>query len=43
MKTAMKQIHVTAGALHRTLKLARTVADLDSSELINTNHLAEAL
>ncbi|MGD0354882.1 MAG: ATP-binding protein [Dehalococcoidia bacterium] len=43
MKTAMKQIHFTARAFHRTLKLARTVADLDNSDLINTNHLAEAL
>lgn len=43
MKTAMKQIHFTARAFHRTLKLARTVADLDSSEVIKTNHLAEAL
>ena len=43
MKTAMKQIHFTARGFHRTLKLARTVADLDNSDLINTNHLAEAL
>ena len=43
MKIAMQQIHFTARAFHRTLKLARTVADLDNSELINTNHLAEAL
>jgi len=43
LKTAMKQLHFTARAFHRTLKLARTVADLDKSELIKTNHLAEAL
>jgi len=43
LRTAMKQLHFTARAFHRTLKLARTVADLDKSELIKTNHLAEAL
>jgi magnesium chelatase family protein len=43
LKTAMKQLHFTARALHRTIKLARTVADLDGSESIKTNHLAEAL
>ena len=43
LRTAMKQIHFTARGFHRTLKLARTVADLDNSVLIKTNHLAEAL
>ena len=43
LRTAMKQLHFTARAFHRTLKLARTVADLDKSDLIKTNHLAEAL
>ena len=43
LKTAMKQLHFTARAFHRTLKLALTIADLDSSEIIHTNHLAEAL
>jgi len=43
LKTAMKQIHFTARAFHRTLKLARTIADLDSSQIIKTNHVAEAL
>jgi magnesium chelatase family protein len=43
LKTAMKQIHFTARAFHRTLKLARTVADLDHSDLIKINHLAECL
>ena len=43
LKTAMKQLHFTARAFHRTLKLARTIADLDNSDIIKTNHLAEAL
>jgi magnesium chelatase family protein len=44
LRTAMKQLHLTARAFHRILKLARTISDLDGgSEIINTNHLAEAL
>jgi magnesium chelatase family protein len=43
LKTAMHQINFTARSFHRILKLARTIADLDCSEIINTNHLAEAL
>ncbi len=43
LKAAMKQFHFTARAFHRTLKLARTVADLEGSEGIRSNHLAEAL
>jgi len=43
LKTAMKQIQFTARAFHRTLKLARTVADLDGSKIVKINHLAEAL
>jgi magnesium chelatase family protein len=43
LRTAMAQIHFTARSFHRTLKLARTIADLDNAEAICTNHLAEAL
>ena len=43
LKTAMRQIHFTARAFHRTLKLARTIADLDRAEIIGSTHLAEAL
>jgi magnesium chelatase family protein len=43
MKAAVKQLHFTARAFHRTLKLARTIADLDNSESIKISHLAEAL
>ena len=43
LKTAMKQLHLTARAFHRILKLARTIADLDKSEIIQVNHIAEAL
>ena len=43
LRTAMKQLHLTARAFHRILKLALTIADLDEYEIIKTNHLAEAL
>lgn len=43
LKTAMQQLHLSARAFHRVLKLARTIADLADSELIATSHVAEAL
>jgi magnesium chelatase family protein len=43
LRTAMKQLHLTARAFHRILKVARTIADLDGADTIKTNHLAEAL
>jgi magnesium chelatase family protein len=43
LKAAMKQLYLSARAFHRVLKLARTIADLDSSEIIKTHHVAEAI
>ncbi len=44
LKTAMKQLSLSARAFHRTLKLSRTIADLDGAAgIIQANHLAEAL
>jgi magnesium chelatase family protein len=43
LKSAMEQLHLTARAFHRTLKLARTIADLADAETITLAHLAEAL
>ena len=43
MKTAMRQLQLTARAYHRVLKLSRTIADLTGSEAITQVHLAEAL
>ena len=43
MRAAMAQMHLSARAYHRILKLARTIADLDNSGDIQNTHLAEAL
>ena len=43
MKTAMRQLQLTARAYHRVLKLARTIADLAGAEAITRVHLAEAI
>jgi len=43
MRAAMSQMNLSARAYHRILKLARTIADLASSEEIQSPHLAEAL
>jgi len=43
MKTAMRQLRLTARGYHRVLKLARTIADLSGETTIKTEHLAEAL
>jgi magnesium chelatase family protein len=43
MRSAMSQMNLSARAYHRTLKLARTIADLAGSDKIAPQHLAEAL
>ena len=43
LKAAMQQLHLSARAFHRVLKLARTIADLSESETIAANHIAEAI
>ena len=43
LRAAMQQLHMSARAYHRILKLARTIADLAGSERIETAHLAEAI
>ena len=43
LKAAMKQLYLSARAFHRILKLARTIADLEDSDIIEAHHLAEAI
>ncbi|MCJ7763597.1 MAG: ATP-binding protein, partial [Dehalococcoidales bacterium] len=43
LKAAMKQLHLSARAFHRILKLARTIADLENSDIIKANQIAEAI
>lgn len=43
MRAAMRQLHLSARAYHRVLKLARTIADLAEAEAVGATHLAEAL
>lgn len=43
VRAAMSQLNLSARAYHRTLKLARTIADLAGSDQIQAAHVAEAL
>lgn len=43
MKQALTSLHLSARSYYRIIKVARTIADLENSETIAPNHIAEAL
>jgi magnesium chelatase family protein len=40
---AVSKLNLSSRVVHRIIKLARTIADMESSEQVGINHLAEAL
>jgi magnesium chelatase family protein len=43
LTTAGEQLHLSARAFHRVLRVARTIADLDGDDRVRQEHVAEAL
>jgi magnesium chelatase family protein len=43
LQAAMKQLYLSARAFHRILKLSLTIADLEDSDVIKAQHIAEAI
>ena len=43
LEMAIEKLHLSMRAYHRILKVARTIADLSGNEVVNRQHLSEAL
>jgi len=43
LKKAIESFYLSARSYYKILKVARTIADLDNSENIKSEHVAEAL
>lgn len=43
LRTAMRQLNLSARGYHRLLRVARTIADLAGSKRLQVAHLAEAI